>query len=72
MMMYQPIKFGCKKINGSADMVEIDLADQMSPHCDPDPECSNNFFFSHNTLASDDVSSDQVWFPRNQQFRKYS
>ena len=29
-------------------------------------------FFSQDTLASDDVSSDQVWLPRNQQFRKYS
>ena len=29
-------------------------------------------FFSKNTLASDDVSSDQLWLPRNQQFRKYS
>ena len=30
------------------------------------------FFFSHYTLGYDDVSSDQVWLPRNQQFRKYS
>ena len=29
-------------------------------------------FFSQHTLAYDDVSSDQVWLSRNQQFRKYS
>ena len=29
-------------------------------------------FFSQDTLASGDVSSDQVWLPRNQQFRTYS
>ena len=29
-------------------------------------------FFPHDTLAYDDVSSDQVWLPRNQQFRRYS
>ena len=29
-------------------------------------------FFSQNTLTYDDMSSDQVWLPRNQQFRKYS
>ena len=29
-------------------------------------------FFSNSTLANDDVSPDQVWLPRNQQFRKYS
>ena len=28
-------------------------------------------FFSQNTLAYDDVLSDQVWLPRNQQFRRY-
>ena len=31
-----------------------------------------HFFFSQDTLAYDDVSPDQVWLPRNQQFRKYS
>ena len=29
-------------------------------------------FFSQDTLAYDDVSSDQVWLPGNQQFREYS
>ena len=30
MMMYHPIKFGCKKISSSADMVETVIFDQMS------------------------------------------
>ena len=38
---------------------------------DLDPECSNTSF-SLDTLIYDGVSSDQVWFPGNQQFRKYS
>ena len=29
-------------------------------------------FFSQHTLAYDDVSLDQVWLPKNQQFRRYS
>ena len=29
-------------------------------------------FFSQDTLASDDVSSDHIWLPRNRQLRKYS
>ena len=29
-------------------------------------------FFSQDTLAHNDVSSDQVWLPRSQQFRNYS
>ena len=29
-------------------------------------------FFPQDTLAYDDVSWDQLWLPRNQQFRKYS
>ena len=33
---------------------------------------SSNLLFPQNTLAYDDVLSDQVWLPRNQQFRKYS
>ena len=29
-------------------------------------------FFPQDTLAYDDISSDQVWLPKNRQFRKYS
>ena len=46
----------------------------LTLHCDFDLECSNPllFFSSQDTLAYDDVSSDQVWLPRNQQLKKYS
>ena len=70
MMMYQPIKFGCKKINGSADMVEIDLADQMSPHCDPELKESKAIIL-HDTLAHDVVSPYQVWLQKVQQLLRY-
>ena len=30
MMMYHPIKFGCKKISSSADMVDTVIFDQMT------------------------------------------
>ena len=42
--------------------------------CDLDLECSNQFFFTGHTdtLAYNDVSSDQVWFSKNQQLRRYS
>ena len=52
MMMHHPIKFGCKKISSSADMVEIVVSDQMSPHCDPVLEDSIPIFL-HDTLAPD-------------------
>ena len=42
--MYHPIKFGCKKISSSADMVETVISDQMSSHCDPELEDSKPIF----------------------------
>ena len=35
MMTYHPIKFGCRKVSSSADMVETVISDHMSPQCDP-------------------------------------
>ena len=61
MMMYHPIKFGCKKISRSADMVETVISDQMSPHCDPELEDSE-LIFLHDALAHDVASTYQVWF----------
>ena len=40
MIYYHPIKFGCKKISISVDMVETVISDYMSPHCDPEFEDS--------------------------------
>ncbi len=70
MMMYHPIKFGCKKISSSADMVETVIFDQMSPHCDPELEDSKPIFL-HDTLAHDVASPYQVWLQKVQQQRKY-
>ena len=58
--MYHPIKFGCKKISSSADIVETVISDQMSPHCDPELEDSKPIFFRDN-LAHNDATPYQVW-----------
>ena len=66
-MMHHNTKFGNKLFSGLENIIWTNIN-----HCDLDPECSNPFFFSQDTLAYVDVSSDQVCLPRNQQFRKYS
>ena len=60
MMMYHPIKFGCKKINSLADMVETVIFDQMIPHCDPEQHYDSKPIFLHDTLAHDVASPYQV------------
>ena len=70
MMVYQPIKFCCKKISSSADMVETVVFDQMSPHCDPELEDSKPIFL-HDILAHDVASPYQVWLQKVQQLRRY-
>ena len=70
MMMYHPIKFGCKKISSSADMVETVTFDQMSPHCDLHLEDSKPIFL-HDTLAHDISSPYQVWLQKVPQLRRY-
>ena len=68
--MYHPIKFGCKKISSSADMVEKVIFDQISPHCDPELEDSKSVFL-HDTLAHDVASPYQVWVQKVQHLRRY-
>ena len=58
MMMYHPIKLGCKMISSSADIVETVASDLMSPHCDPELE-DNKPIFLHDILANDDASPYQ-------------
>ena len=48
MIMYQPIKFDCKKVSSSADVVERARSDCMSPHWDFDLE-NNKPISSHDT-----------------------
>ena len=69
-MMYYPIKFGCKKISSSADMVETVISDQMSPHCDPELEDRKPIFL-HDILAHDGASLYQIWVLKVQQLRRY-
>ena len=70
MMMYNPLKFGCKKISSSADMVETVMFDYMSPQCDLDLEDSKPIFL-HDTLAHDVASPYLVWLQKVQQMRRY-
>ena len=70
MMMYHPIKFGCKKISSSADMTETVISDLMSPHGDPELEDSKPIFL-HDTLAHDVASPYHVWLQKVQQLGKY-
>ena len=70
MMMYHPIKFGCKKVSSSADIVETVIFDQMIPQCDPELEDSEPIFL-HDTLAHDAASPCQVWLQMVQLLRRY-
>ena len=70
MMMYHPIKCGCKKISSSADMMETVISDYMSPHRNPEFEDSKPIFL-HDTLAHDDASPYKVWSQKVQQLRRY-
>ena len=54
MMMYRPIKFGCKKISSSTA-----IFDYMSPNCDLELE-DNKPIFYHDIQANDDASPYQV------------
>ena len=68
-MIYHPIKFGCKEISSSADMVETVITHEMSPHCDTELEDSKPIFL-HDTLANDVASPYQVWLQKVQQLRR--
>ena len=68
-MMYYLIKFHCKKISSSAEMVETVISDQMNPHCDPELEDGKPIFL-HDTLAHDAGSPYPVWLQKVQQLRR--
>ena len=69
MMMYHPIKFGCKKISSSADMVETVISDQMSHHCDPELEDRKPAIL-RDILAHDVASPYQVWLQKVKELRR--
>ena len=68
MMMYNPIKSGCKQIGSSVDMVETVISDYKSPNCDLE---GSNPIFLHDTLAYDGASPYQVWLQKVKQLRRY-
>ena len=70
MMMYHPIKSGCKEITSSANMVETVTFHQISPHSDPELQDSKPIFL-HDTLAHDVASPYQVWLQKGQQRWRY-
>ena len=51
-------------------MVETVISDQMSPHCDTEPEDSKPVFL-HDPLAHDVASLYQFWLQQVQQLRRY-
>ena len=66
MIIYHPIKFGCKNISSSADKVETVIFDQISPELE-----ESKPIFLHDTLAHDVPSPYQVWLQKVQQLRRY-
>ena len=68
-MMCHPIKFGCKKISSSVDMLETVIFNHMSPHCDLELEDSKSIL--HDTQVHDGASPYQVWLLKVQQLRRY-
>ena len=70
MMMHHNTKFSQKMFGTFEDIIWRNTYIRTL-HCDLDLDCSSPIF-SQDTVAYDDVSSDQVWLPKNQQFRRYS
>ena len=69
-MMHHRTNFGNKMFSGLEDIIWTNI-DILTLHCDLDLERSKRKN-SQETLAYYGVSSDQVWLPRNQQYRRYS
>ena len=69
-MMHHNTKFGNKMFGGLEAIFWTNI-NILTLYCDLDPEWIIQSF-SQDTLVYDEISSEQVWLPRNQQFRKYS
>ena len=69
-MMHHNTKFGNKMLGGLEDVIWTNI--NILTLCVTLTLNAVIQLFAQDTLAYDDVSSDQIWFPRNQQFRKYS
>ena len=69
-MMHHNTEFGNKMFGGLDNIIWINI-DSLILGCDLDLE-GNNPLFPQDALAYDNLSLDQVWLPKNQQFRRYS
>ena len=69
MMMHHNTKFG-NKLFGGIDYIIWTNTNILTFRCDLDLECSDPIF-SQDNLVYDGVSSDQVWLPKNQWFRRH-
>ena len=69
-MMHHNTDFGSKMCGGLENIIWINI-DTLTLRCDLDFDC-NNPIFPQGALAYDILSSDHVWLPKNQQFRRYS
>ena len=68
-MMHHNTEFGNKMSGGLENIIWINI-DTLTLRCDLDLEC-NNPIFPQDAVTYNNVSSDQVWLPKNQQFRRY-
>ena len=68
--MHHNTEFGSKMCRGLENIIWINI-NILTLRCDLDLDC-NSPIFPQDTLAYDDLSSDHVWLPKNQQFRRYS
>ena len=66
MMMHHNTESGSKMCGGLENIMDI-----LILRCDLDFDC-NNLIFPQDALAYDNLSSDHVWLPKNQHFRRYS
>ena len=69
-MMHYNTEFGSKMCGGLENIIWINI-DILTLRCNLDLEC-NNPIFPQDALAYGNLSSDHVWLPKNQQFRRYS
>ena len=67
-MMHHNTEFGNKMFGGLENIIWINT-DTLTLRCDLDLE-GNNPLFPQDALAHDNLSSDQVWLSKNQQFRR--
>ena len=71
-MMHHNTEFGNKMFGGLENIIWINI-DILTLRCDLDLDLGcNNPIFPQDALAYDNLSSDQVWLPKNQQFRRCS